>query len=206
MQIERCELLCSQINDKIDILQIHQRDKQASEEFNLFDKAERDLFIHLQAAVKTSHEKEKIHTNSAKYWSIVGSLLGMQYSIQMAWHSMNAFTQIALSLFATFAGALIGICGTAFSFYNRNKMITTMLTEVQSEFVHLRDEAAKNRTELHQLVELLRQQAERDALQRQLTADNKSAAAQSTESSWLHWLGRTTYVISAYRYFAPRSD
>lgn len=48
-----------------------------AEEFNLLDKAERDLFIHLQAAVKTSHEKEKIHTNSAKYWSIVGSLLGM---------------------------------------------------------------------------------------------------------------------------------
>lgn len=57
-------------------LQIHHKEKQLVEEFNLLDKAERDLFIHLQAAVKTSHEKEKIHTNSAKYWSIVGSLLG----------------------------------------------------------------------------------------------------------------------------------
>lgn len=42
----------------------------------MLDKTERDLFILMQAAVKTSHEKEKIHTNSAKYWSIVGSLAG----------------------------------------------------------------------------------------------------------------------------------
>lgn len=50
--------------------------KQKSEEFNLIDKAERDLFILMQSAVRTSHEKEKVHTNSAKYWSIVGSLAG----------------------------------------------------------------------------------------------------------------------------------
>lgn len=47
-----------------------------TEEFNLLEKEERDLFIQLQAAMKTSHEKEKIHTNSAKYWSIVGTLVG----------------------------------------------------------------------------------------------------------------------------------
>lgn len=56
--------------------QILQNEKQKNEEFNLLDKTERDLFIHLQAAVKTSHEKEKVHTNSAKYWSIVGTLAG----------------------------------------------------------------------------------------------------------------------------------
>lgn len=47
-----------------------------TEEFNLLEKEERDNFIQLQAAMKTSHEKEKIHTNSAKYWSIVGTLAG----------------------------------------------------------------------------------------------------------------------------------
>lgn len=47
-----------------------------TEEFNLLEKEERDIFIQLQAAMKTSHEKEKIHTNSAKYWSIVGTLAG----------------------------------------------------------------------------------------------------------------------------------
>lgn len=56
--------------------QISNKVKQKNEEFLLLDKAERDLFILMQSSVKTSHEKEKIHTNSAKYWSIVGSLVG----------------------------------------------------------------------------------------------------------------------------------
>lgn len=81
-----------------------------------------------------------------------------------------------------------------------------MLKEVQSEFVHLRDEAAKNRLVLHQLVELQRKLAERNASSKgQSTDDNKAGAVQSNES-WLHWVGRTTYVISAYRYFVPRSS
>lgn len=54
------------------------------EAFTLLDKTERDLFMHLQAAVKTSHEKEKIHTNSAKYWSIIGTLAGMLPSTKFA--------------------------------------------------------------------------------------------------------------------------
>lgn len=54
----------------------HHQEQQKLMEFELQDKTERDLFMHLQAAVKTSHEKEKMHANSAKYWSIVGSLLG----------------------------------------------------------------------------------------------------------------------------------
>lgn len=54
----------------------HHKEQQKLIEFELQDKTERDLFMHLQAAVKTSHEKEKMHANSAKYWSIVGSLLG----------------------------------------------------------------------------------------------------------------------------------
>lgn len=58
----------------------HHLEQQKLIEFELQDKTERDLFMHLQAAVKTSHEKEKMHTNSAKYWSIVGSLLGKFFS------------------------------------------------------------------------------------------------------------------------------
>lgn len=60
----------------------HHKEKQKIAEFDQQDKAERDLFMHLQAAVKTSHEKEKMHTNSAKYWSIVGSLLGKKNAIR----------------------------------------------------------------------------------------------------------------------------
>lgn len=60
----------------LEFLQVSNKEKQKNEEFNLLDKAERDLFTLMQSAVKTSHEKEKVHTNSAKYWSIVGSLAG----------------------------------------------------------------------------------------------------------------------------------
>lgn len=80
-------------------------------------------------------------------------------------------------------------------------MITTMLTEVQTDFVRLRDDAEKNRMQLHQIVELLRKLGDRD----QSKLHSISDAGQSTES-WLHWMGRTTYVISAYRYFVPRKD
>lgn len=55
----------------------------------MLDKAERDLFILLQAAVKTSHEKEKIHTNSAKYWSIVGSLAGTVHNRKKILYKRN---------------------------------------------------------------------------------------------------------------------
>lgn len=84
-------------------------------------------------------------------------------------------------------------------------MITNMLSEVQSEFVLLRDEANQNRLELHQLVELIRALAEREEEKRQTTIDTKPSAGQSNES-WMHWIGRTTYVISVYRYFVPRGD
>lgn len=83
-----------------------------------------------------------------------------------------------------------------------------MLKEVQSEFVHLREQAEQNRQSLQQLVELQRQLLEQVETKDHLTnstVDSKSSVGQSNES-WLHWIGRTTYVIGAYRYFVPRSD
>lgn len=151
---------------------IHHREKTKMEEFELLDKEERDLFMHLQAAVKTSHEKEKIHTNSAKYWSIVGSLLG----------------------------ALLGICGTAFSFYNRNNMITTMLGEVKTEFVQLREETKIIGAEVQRLsFEQRRQFNELKRInKKELNNSNKS------NESWMHWIGRYTGAIPIYRYFYPK--
>lgn len=81
-----------------------------------------------------------------------------------------------------------------------------MLTEVQSEFVHLRDEARENRSELHQLIELQRKLAEMVESRLKLVGDNKPTASAQSNESWLHWIGRTTYVIGAYRYFVPKSD
>lgn len=49
------------------------------EKLNLFqfeDTMERDLFAHFTAAIKVSHEKEKIYVNTVKYWSIIGSIVG----------------------------------------------------------------------------------------------------------------------------------
>lgn len=80
-----------------------------------------------------------------------------------------------------------------------------MLTQVQSEFGHLRDDMEKNRAALEQLIALQRQHTEMLSAKQQSTNDGEPAAVHSKES-WLHWIGRTTYVISAYRYFVPRTD
>lgn len=74
--------------------------EQKDQEFKELDKLERDLFIHLQAAVKTSHEKEKVHTNSAKYWSIVGTLAGNKKIIffwALAMPKRNIFLEFQFS-------------------------------------------------------------------------------------------------------------
>lgn len=84
-------------------------------------------------------------------------------------------------------------------------MITSMLHEVQEEFVQLRSEAEKNRSEIHQLVGVIRKLTQQEESKRHSMSDKKTSAAQSNES-WMHWIGRTTYVISAYRYFVPRSS
>ncbi|XP_055312824.1 mitochondrial potassium channel-like [Sitodiplosis mosellana] len=164
-------------------IEISNKEKQKNEEFSLLDKAERDLFILMQSAVKTSHEKEKIHTNSAKYWSIVGSL----------------------------AGALLGICGTAFSFYNRNDL----LSDINKEFVVIRADTKSISEQVQLLVneqrEFLQGQQQRDREQLENEARTNVAASKSQQAisqsseSWIHWIARTTYVISIYRYFVPKT-
>lgn len=152
---------------------IHNREKTKMEEFELSDKTERDLFMHLQAAVKTSHEKEKIHTNSAKYWSIVGSLVG----------------------------ALLGICGTAFSFYNRNNMITSMLGEVKTEFVQLREETRLISAEIKNISSVQQKQ-----FNEIIHLNSNKNTTTNHEESWLHWIGRYSGVIPAYRYLYPKGN
>lgn len=61
------------------------------------DTEERDLFTHLTATVKYSHDKERTQANNVKYWSIIGSL----------------------------CGALLGIMATTLSFYSRNSQFET---------------------------------------------------------------------------------
>lgn len=45
-------------------------------------------------------------------------------------------------------------------------------------------------------------------LSRNNVARNNQAikAAHQSQESWIHWIGRTTYVISIYRYFIPKAS
>lgn len=54
-------------------------EKEKLEAYQIEDSQERSLFSHLMAAVKASHEKEKIYANTVKYWSIIGSLLSSRH-------------------------------------------------------------------------------------------------------------------------------
>lgn len=194
---------------------MHQ-EKQKTEEFALLDKTERDLFMHLQAAVKTSHEKEKIHTNSAKYWSIIGSLLGTIHCFSFMWIIFCSLCDHAMShSFVLFfiTGALLGIVGTAFSYYNRHDL----LSDINREFVVIRNDTQSITDNIQQLFneqrKFLQTQEARDRnLLEQLASQNVARNRQlvkdatQTQESWVHWIARTTYVISIYRYFVPKPN
>lgn len=193
----------------ITFTQISNKEKQKYEEFNLLDKAERDLFILMQSAVKTSHEKEKIHTNSAKYWSIVGSLAGKTPHFAFNLNGpirLECFFLTVLLMFRP-AGALLGICGTAFSFYNRNDL----LSDINKEFVVIRGDTKSINERIELLLAEQRdfQQTQQQQLlqlqkQKQQHWQRDRANTQNNES-WMHWIGRQTYVISIYRYFVPKT-
>lgn len=74
------------------------REKEKNQIFQIVDQEERELFSHLTAAVKTSHEKERTQANNVKYWSIIGSC----------------------------AGALLGIIATSINYYYRNTQFETI--------------------------------------------------------------------------------
>uniref|UniRef100_A0A182JAE6 Uncharacterized protein n=1 Tax=Anopheles atroparvus TaxID=41427 RepID=A0A182JAE6_ANOAO len=57
------------------------REKEKNEIFQIIDQEERELFSHLTAAVKTSHEKERTQANNVKYWSIIASGIGVLLGI-----------------------------------------------------------------------------------------------------------------------------
>lgn len=93
------------------------------------------------------------------------------------------------------AGALLGICGTAFSFYNRNDL----LADINKEFVVIRADTKSISEQVQLLVN-----EQRDFLKKQQQQPQQRAINQSDES-WIHWIARQTYVISVYRYFVPKT-
>ncbi|XP_049280817.1 mitochondrial potassium channel-like [Anopheles funestus] len=74
------------------------REKEKNQIFQIIDQEERELFSHLTAAVKTSHEKERTQANNVKYWSIIASGVG----------------------------ALLGIVATSINYYFRNTQFETI--------------------------------------------------------------------------------
>lgn len=96
---------------------------------------------------------------------------------------------------------MLGICGTAFSFYNRNDL----LSDINKEFVVIRGDTKLICEQIQQIAQeqrnFLQEQREREYAMIPL-APNRS----SNDESWLHWIGRKTYVISCYRYFVPVSS
>ncbi|XP_035895254.1 mitochondrial potassium channel-like [Anopheles stephensi] len=83
------------IKQEFDVLA---REKEKNQIFQIIDQEERELFSHLTAAVKTSHEKERTQANNVKYWSIIASGVG----------------------------ALLGIVATSINYYFRNTQYETI--------------------------------------------------------------------------------
>lgn len=56
-------------------------EKRLKEEFQQFEKDERENFAILSHAVRDSHEKERAQAEKTKYWSIIGSVLGTMLGV-----------------------------------------------------------------------------------------------------------------------------
>ncbi|CAG5118877.1 unnamed protein product [Candidula unifasciata] len=76
-------------------------EKEMTNKIKALDKAERDFFGLLSAALRESHEKERARAEKTKYWSIIGSVIG----------------------------AIIGILGSTFNNYKRMKELRAIVTE-----------------------------------------------------------------------------
>lgn len=55
---------------------ILKEERRAVQEFQQYEREERDCFAALSLAVKESHEKERAQAERTKYWSIIGSIIG----------------------------------------------------------------------------------------------------------------------------------
>ncbi len=56
-------------------------ERRLKEEFQQFEKEERENFAILSHTVRDSHEKERAQAEKTKYWSIIGSVLGTMVGV-----------------------------------------------------------------------------------------------------------------------------
>lgn len=164
------------IKEEFDVIA---REKEKNQIFQIVDQEERELFSHLTAAVKTSHEKERTQANNVKYWSIIGSCVG----------------------------ALLGIIATSINYYYRNTQFETIKKTTSDGVGRLMvvDEKVNNLRDLLsyivEYVTLKRQEEERERLRAIREAEEQKRRA--TEG-WGSYLKRNTARV--YRYFIPNTN
>lgn len=112
------------------------------------------------------------------------------------------------------SGALLSIVGTAFSFYNRNSLITD-ITKLFSE-IDIRVKSLDANIQKQDARLILIENEQRNLFNYLQRHDQnkferiipKSAASKTNNNpnsgeSWINWIGRKTYITSIYRYFVP---
>lgn len=162
--------------------------------FNFFRRIKLQILIHFPIMLKNEKIEVSIRFNSIQF---IYSNFDQKYE--------------AHHIPLIFSGALLGICGTAFSFYNRHDL----LSDINKEFVVIRQDTKSINEQVQLLAneqrDFLRvqQQRDREVLEREarfnVTASKSQRANSQSDESWVHWIARKTYVISIYRYFVPNT-
>lgn len=87
------------------------------------------------------------------------------------------------------------------------------MADINKEFVVIRGDTKSIAEQVQMLAneqkEFLRgqQQRDRELLEREARSNVATSVQKTYQSneSWIHWIARKTYVISAYRYFVPKT-
>ncbi|KXJ71471.1 hypothetical protein RP20_CCG020469 [Aedes albopictus] len=164
------------IKEEFDVMA---REKEKNQIFQIVDQEERELFSHLTASVKTSHEKERTQANNVKYWSIIGSCVG----------------------------ALLGIIATSINYYYRNTQFEAIKKTTSDGVGRLTvvDEKINGLGDLLryivEYVAMKKQEDERERLRAIKEAEERKLRA---AEGWGSYLKRNTARV--YRYFVPLSN
>lgn len=164
------------IKEEFDVIA---REKEKNQIFQIVDQEERELFSHLTAAVKTSHEKERTQANNVKYWSIIGSC----------------------------AGALLGIIATSINYYYRNtqfEVIKKTTSDGVGRLVVVDEKVNGLRDLLGYIVEYVQLRKLEDERERLRAIREAEEQKRRATEGWGSYLKRNSARV--YRYFIPNTN